>query len=83
MLGLPNITPAAAEAPEHVRYSPSPVRFGAMGRLLMAIDRRRSRDERRTVNKRGFRDIGLTGEPGIVFYLSPELLLDFARPTAF
>ena len=28
MLGLLNITPAAAEAPEHVRYTPSPVWYG-------------------------------------------------------
>ena len=76
MFGLPNITPAAAEAPEHVRYSPSPVRYGPMGRFLMAMDHRRA------MNKRGFRDIGLKGDADMS-YLSPELLRDFARPTAF
>ena len=82
MLGLSNITPAAAEAPEHVRYTPSPVWYGTLGRLLMAMERRRTRDDLRTINKRGFRDIGLTGEAG-TSYVSPELLRDFARPTAF
>ena len=82
MLGLPNITPAAAEAPEHVRYTPSPIRHGPLGRLLMAIDRVRTRDELRTMYKRGFRDICLKGDADMS-YLSPELLRDFARPTAF
>ena len=82
MLGLPNITPAAAEAPEHVRYTPSPVRYGPFGRLLMAIDRRRTRNDLRTMHKRGVRDIGLTGDADMS-YLSSELLRDFARPTAF
>ena len=82
MLGLPNITPAAAEAPEHARYTPSPVRYGPFGRLLIAIDRRRTRNDLRSMNKRGFRDIALTGGAD-KSYLSPELLRDFARPTAF
>ena len=82
MLGLPNITPAAAEAPEHVRYTPSPVRYGALGRLVVGIDRRRTRNDLRTMNKRGFRDIGLKGDADMS-YLSPELLRDFARPNAF
>ena len=82
MLGLPNITPAAAEAPEHVRYTPSPVRYGPFGRLLIAIDRRRTRNDLRTTKTRGVRDVGLNGDAG-VSYLSPEVLRDFARPTAF
>ena len=82
MLGLLNITPAAAEAPEHVRYTPSPVWYGPFERLLMAMERRRTRNHLRTMNKRGCRDIGLTGEAGRS-YVSPELLCDFARSTAF
>ena len=46
MLNLPDITPAPAEAAEHIRYRRTPVKYGLLGRILLARRIRRDRKER-------------------------------------
>lgn len=60
MAFIPEILPADPRAPERVRHRKMPLRYGLIGKLIMALDVAYERRDLASLDDHILRDIGLT-----------------------